>query len=380
MGYIVANIAYGTGPYIRITELCIAFNDALERAGRARMPFIVPLVYGERQRSVMLEEFSDHAKMHPHEVLLDGKLGELLGSIFYANSAYEDALERWVGTARTLSEDIRTHLSGTFPVQTLEGTQQLVSGADIALEINRSPRVRFGVAPAYSTTFGYITDILERALAEPTGAIDTDKLLLERGVKLAHEIESAQTLRATAYPGTFSWEPAFRDRFDGQLVPPITSVPKPHSERVEEGIFVTITGIPGLERLYSQAEKLGLKLYSNIPQYIPGSIKALPSVVANPAIRLQFARSGWGSVWHSMLCGTPIVVPRFDPKDDPEIYFNNKAVEQLGIGIVYQGQALPEILSAGAGTLQRSTRFDTGSVGNSRWQCRSCPGVGSTLP
>ncbi|MEK7082983.1 MAG: hypothetical protein AAB972_02330, partial [Patescibacteria group bacterium] len=41
---------------------------------------------------------------------------------------------------------------------------------------------------------------------------------------------------------------------------------------------------------------------------------------------------------------TPLVVPDFDSHDDPEIYFNNKSVEELGLGIVYRGQALEKIL------------------------------------
>jgi hypothetical protein len=48
-----------------------------------------------------------------------------------------------------------------------------------------------------------------------------------------------------------------------------------------------------------------------------------------------------------MFCGKPIVVPEFDPGDDPEIYFNNVAVERLGIGIVYRGQPLGDILAQG---------------------------------
>ena len=50
-------------------------------------------------------------------------------------------------------------------------------------------------------------------------------------------------------------------------------------------------------------------------------------------------------LWISMILGTPLVVPKFDPKDDPELYFNNLAVEKLGIGIVYRGQQLEEILT-----------------------------------
>ena len=77
---------------------------------------------------------------------------------------------------------------------------------------------------------------------------------------------------------------------------------------------------------------------------MPGSVKALPHVIPNKNILFQFARSGWSSVWLSMIVGTPLVVPDFDPGDDPEIYFNNRAVERLGIGAIYRGEPLETIL------------------------------------
>ncbi len=345
MNYIVTNIAYGTGPYLRITELCIAFNNELERRGHARMPFIIPLVYGEKQRAIMLEEFADYDKAHPGHILLDKKLGELLGSVFYAKSTYEDALAKWVATAPEVSKQIRKHLSGTLEVETLGGEKFTVNGKDIILEINRSPRMLYGVAPSYSTTFGYIADILEGAFREGRAVIDADPELLQKGVALADSIEGAQTLNMMAYPATFSWRDDYKDRYGATLVPPITDLPEPHEGPMEEGLFVTITGIPGLERLYREARELGLKLYSNDTKAVEGSTKAIPHVIPNSAIKLQFARAGWGSLWLSMFCGTPVVVPQFDPKDDPEIYFNNLAVEGMGTGIIYRGEPLADVLA-----------------------------------
>ncbi|MEK7074552.1 MAG: hypothetical protein AAB968_02195, partial [Patescibacteria group bacterium] len=136
-----------------------------------------------------------------------------------------------------------------------------------------------------------------------------------------------------------------RGRYNDEiLVPPIAPPPQLNNEEIEKGIFVTITGIPGLERLYQDARRLGLKLYSNDMEAVPGSIYMSPHVIPNKNIICQFARAGWSSIWISMISGTPLVVPDFDSHDDPEIYFNNKSVEELGLGIVYRGQALEKIL------------------------------------
>ena len=340
--FIITNFAYGTGPYLRTTALAAAFNDELEKREMERMKIIVPLVYGERQKRGMQEEFGEYYRDYPGELIFDEKLGEILGSVFYGNNTYEGALKKWVFSAKEVSGEARRHLKNIY-------------GDDIAVELARSPRIRYDVAPAYFTSFAYIAEILERALGAKE--INVNQKLLESGAKAADWVESVYKIHAIAYPATFDYLENRKPRYKTEIsVPPIATPPFAHSGKIDRGIFVTITGIPGLERLYAEAEKMGLRLYSNDPESIygrPPSIdrlstsdvkQALPHIIPNQNIAFQFARSGWSSVWLSMISGTPLVVPDFDPKDDPEIYFNNLAVESLGIGVVYRGQPLEEIL------------------------------------
>lgn len=346
---IVTNFAYGTGPYLRTTELTIAFNDELQKRGHARLPVIIPWVYGERQRKIMLEEFGEHDKTYPGELLLDEELGALLKSVFYGDNTYREALEKWVDEEETISKKAHDHLSGMLSVETLSGEKKELNGKDITIELNRSPRIRYSVAPSYFTSFGYIGEILEEAQKVGRKAIDLDPELLERGIAVAHRIEKDQKMHAIAYPATFSGSRDYTPRYCAEvLTPPISSqtLPPP-TEPLPAGIFVTITGIPGLERLYKEAKEFGLKLYTTASgvSSVPESIAVGINAIAHPAIAFQFARAGWGSIWASLFSGTPLVVPAFDPTDDPEIYFNNKMVEALGIGSIYHGQGLQEILN-----------------------------------
>ncbi|GEM_PF-342110 len=374
--YIVTNFAYGTGPYLRTTDLAIVFNDELEKAGQERMGIIVPWVYGEKQKRVMLEEFADHEEKYPGEILLDKILGELLRSVFYADSMYEEALAAWTSTYREVSLHAYQHLSFPFEVETMSGETQSVPRMSIAVELSRSPRIRYNIAPAYYTSFANVADILERAQNIPEIVVDHE--LLKKGVKAAEWVERNQKIRCVAWPATFAYmrtslfsghaerseasqEKSGMGSFagaqdDGEavdklsryqdeiLVPPIAPPPQANNDDIDKGIFVTITGIPGLERLYQDAKRLGLKLYSNDTEAVPGSIRMSPHVIPNKNIVLQFARAGWSSIWISMISGTPLVVPEFDSHDDPEIYFNNRSVEELGLGIMYRGQPLEEIL------------------------------------
>lgn len=340
--FIVTNFAYGTGPYLRTTELALAFNDELEKRGKERLGIIVPLVYGEKQKKIMAEEFAKD------EIILDEKLGKILRSVFYpvksrvSNGVYGDyaaALANWVLNCKEVSQEAHKYLRKTY-------------GDSIVVELNRSPRIRYDVAPVYFTTFGYIAEILEnvRKLQEVQPPIEVehpniDVALLEKGIEIANWVESSAKIHAVAYPATFSWQKDYKPRYATEiLTPPIRRPYSANSANINPGIFVTVTGIPGLERLYGEARRVGLNLYSNDIKAVATSTWVLPHIIPNQNIVFQFARSGWGSVWLSMISGTPLVVPDFDPKDDPEIYFNNLAVEKLGIGIIYRDQPLEEIL------------------------------------
>ena len=323
--YIVTNFSYGTGPFLRTTNLAISFNDELEKRGYPRMKIIVPLVYGERQKQAMKEEFGEN-----EEIILDLKLGAILRKIFYGDNTYRKALQNWVLNYKKASRDARDHLLKAY-------------GSEIAVELSRSPRIRYDVAPAYFTSFATIAEILEHSISEPD--IDIDEKLLRNGVKVAHWVEKSYKIHALAHPATFSFLEKRSPRYPTEVVtPPIAPPLKENSDLIYPGLFVTITGIPGLERLYADAKRLGYKLYSNISEAVPESIQALPHIISNKNILFQFARSGWSSIWISMIAGTPLVVPDFDPEDDPEIYFNNRTVEELQLGMIYRGQGLETIL------------------------------------
>lgn len=345
--YLVTNFAYGTGPYLRVTELAIALNREREALGRDRLGIIVPHVYGEKQRRIMLEEFSDHEAKHPGEIVLDAHLGDLLRQVFYGSGTYEESLRIWLEQHLRLSEKAQRHLSSNFLVQSLLGVEQRVIGKDIILELARAPRIIYGIAPAYHVTFGYISQVLEHVLDVPFQSIALDRDLTEKAATAMRQLETSYAYTGIAVPGTFTHLHETARRCSGEeLIPPTISLPTLEEEPTEKGIHVTITGIPGLERLYREAANIGLKLYSNDIEQVQGSEYRSPHVLLNPNIQLHFARSGWGSVWLSLLTGVPFVTPAFDSKDDPEIFFNNTCIEQLGLGIVFKNQSLEELITS----------------------------------
>lgn len=339
--FLITNFAYGIGPYLRTTELALALNRERLKLGKEAFSIIVPWVYKEKQKRIMREEFASNAD----SIFLDAALGEILKSVFYDKEKFEEALTRWNATEEAASEAARAHLSEPFVVEPLAGdASTTIAPQDIALTLVRAPRLRYGIAPSYSVSFGLQSEILAAAMQEP--AVKTKRETLLRAAQTARRIEAKEKLHLIAYPATMDFSENRVAVYKNEVsVPPVTDLPKEYEgPQVAEGLYVTVTGIGGLERLFADAGKLGLKLWSNNPETIPGSEKALPSVLSSGKILLHFARSGWGSAWLSLFTEVPIILPEYDGDDDPEILFNNKTIEKLGFGMVYRGEPLADIL------------------------------------
>lgn len=329
--YILLNIAYGNGPYLRMTECAMRMNDLWEKQGKKRRRIIVPLLYGDRQRRIMEEELGRQWKQHPQELLLDEELGHLLSSLLYAHETYAGALRRWLMNIDRVEEKVHAYLQHTY-------------GSAIDCELLRAPRLRYGtIAPSYVVSFALTTEILERAGDIPDIAIDD--ALLQKAAERIRRVEENHRLYLLSTPGTWTGDVRRKSFFPREsLTPPTIHQPRPQKEKLEKGIYITITGIPGLERLYRDARRLGLRIYTNDSDAVPGSTRLPPTALGNPAIRLHIARAGWSSIWLSLLTDTPFVATPWDPQDDPEIYFNNLCIEKLGIGTIYEGQPLNVLL------------------------------------
>ena len=185
---------------------------------------------------------------------------------------------------------------------------------------------------------------MERALE--CKIIGTKKDLLEGIIPLHLDIENNSRVHFIAEPGTFSYLDNYEQRRDTEIrTPPNSDIPtEEFSDSIEAGIYTTVTGIPGLDELFKKVQRLGLKIYTNKPESVPGGVKAPPAVVQNKNILLHFARSGWGSIWLSQIMSVPFVAPEYENDDDPEIYFNNLCIEKIGLGKVYRGQPIEELL------------------------------------
>lgn len=338
------NFAYGYGPFLRTTELALAVSDLLPRQGEP-LGVIVPWAYGQAQKRIMAEEFRERLSERSDVIFLDRTLGQCLQEIFYGEKSYEQSLRFYLENHGEVRRRIRDYIQKGLTVENFSGQPRSVAIEEIAMCVSRAPRLSYGLPFSYNAGFGQVSEILERSL--PIGEIAVDKNLVEQIIPLYEEAEKSHRLHFTAEPSAFSHIPNHKPKYDNEIfTPPNALLPVvPDCMDIKPGMYVAVTGIPGLENLFAEAGELGLKIYTNQPDKIVGSERALPAAVACPAIALQFARSGWGSAWLSLLLGKPFITPPYDSKDDPEIYFNNQCLEELGIGKVYHGQPLSQLIA-----------------------------------
>jgi len=298
---IICNPSYGNGPYLRSTEIALAVNKLLPSQAK----IIVPLVYGETQKRIMEEEFGNRK-----EIIFDDAYGEILYKIFYKNQTFESFLTQWIASVDNVSNEVKQYLQSTY--------------SHITLEIARAPLVCTGISPSYCTLFARFSDIWERAIGIPEINI-ADSVLLEAARKM-RILEKTYSLRFICDPGTFTGE------ITEDIEIPLTATPHISPNDMQKGIYASVSGISGLDQL--QQESGILTIYSNNTDIIPNSIYASPHNIGHKNIIAHVARAGWGAIWESLLSDTPLIVTPYAPDDDPEIYFNNKKIEELGLGII----------------------------------------------
>ncbi|MEK7575792.1 MAG: hypothetical protein AAB491_01765 [Patescibacteria group bacterium] len=345
--YIILNFIHGNSPYLRTTELALAINDLLEKRGEERMGIIVPWVYKIRQIQIMKHNFGRFIDKYPDEILLDKNLGARLRSTFYDGNNYGEWLNYFLNNYKEAEEKIQNYISGDLTVETFSGKEVKIKKEDIAMEINRCPQINFGISPSYYASFGYMSEILERAQAEK--GIDADKELFKKAVPIHKKIEEKQDLHFIAEPATFF----YLDNRDKKYKTEISTPPNSSQSLsldffsrlfLRKGIYITVTGVYGLNHLFEEIKDIGLKVYSHKKGLLPFAKKAPPSIISHKNIILHFARVGWGSGWLSFFSETPLIALPFDPKDEPEVYFNNICLERTGLGKVYNGQSVNELL------------------------------------
>ena len=320
----------------------LAINKILEERAEKRFKIIVPLVYGDDQKRIMREEFSDYINSYPEEILFDKNLGKFLKSIFYSGAeGYENSLKDYLLKYSKIEKDAINYINNGLEAENFDGEKINIKKSDISFEINRSSRLNFGIDNSYYYSFGYVSEILEKS--KKVSEINISEEILDSAVKRFKFLEDKCSVHFIAEPGTF-YTNEYKKRRDTEINIPMTASMPKNNEAVDRGIYVTVSGISGLKNLYTSIKEFGLKIYTNKPDKLGSGEKRMPGVLVDENILFHFARTGWGSAWLSILSETPLITMPYEKNDDPEIYFNNKILSSLGICKIYNSEPINELM------------------------------------
>jgi len=375
MGYIATTFAHGNGPYSRCMEWAIAVNDVREEKGLKRLPILIPLVYPGRQERIMKEEIQtnmpqDFLKEHPQEILLDKKYGELLAELMFKSADYEENLNLLANQYSGIEDSVRKHLDGLRIVSTLDSKESELDLRDAEFQLGLNNRIQTGLPNQFYTAGGAgpFDEILERAIKDKE--IKFSRESMRKALPIAKRMIENQKIIFSNDPGVFSYDSNRELRGNETLTPPFIHTPKPDTTELPgNGIYLLMTGIDGIResKMYNAVMDLGMKLFApafsikSLPEAIRKSVVELaPSKINNPYIIAQYARAGWSSAWLSHLAEKGFLTPPYDPKDDPEMLFNERGIRKLKLGAIVENNArgsLEEAIVLAQGTKDYNDRL-----------------------
>lgn len=349
MKYIATTFAHGNGPYSRCVEWAIEVNNVREERGLPRQKIVVPLVYPGRQERIMREEIEtnvspDFLEEHPDEILLDRKHGEFLLKLMFKGKNYIENLGLLVKAYQGVEEDIQRHLDGKRDVETLDGKVEEMDLWDAELQLGLNNRMQTGIKNQFYTAGGAgpFDEILERAITDER--ITMDRNVMKKVIPIAKRMIEKQKKIFSNEPGVFSYNSLRWARNNEISTPPFVHPPKPdYTELPGDGILVTATGIDGVREsgIYNAVADMGMEIFApkfavnSFPEEIRERVISLnPSQINNPHVIAQYARAGWSSIWLSHLAEKGFLTPPYQENDDPEMFFNEKGIEKLNLGVI----------------------------------------------
>lgn len=347
---LVLNPGHGNEPYILATAIGREVSKKFASAGMESPILVMPLLYDDRQRSILLEENPNDASL----LYYDEEFGKILKNIVFGAGDFKQHLNQ----VNTHYDEVEKMLKDRFDkdaqeitvrsVATQESTQ--LSPKNIIGVVEAGNRVGIKVPHRYFAFPELLSRVLNESMQHPElGFSESDmKKLANRMMKV--EAEYSQVFVPRINP--FSYQNASNldsqpKEINGRLrmYTPAMKADIPKTEgKVEPGVYLMVSGtgsaLEANKSLIEAANDAGIKAYSPPWEDIKGTEKMPPYVMGDSNILAIMGRSGWGTGWQAIQLEKPWLVAPYQDGDDPEIYFNNKTIEALKLSKVIGSEGI----------------------------------------
>jgi len=344
---ILTNFGPGFGPLVRTFDMARRIRLQLEMIMSESICIIVPWVYGEHQLRVLKEETSGEPGLRG-KVFLSPDMGDALRPLLFSGKGFNVELNTFLQIYEKQKTQLERLLKSPLKGIDIKGNLLTLEPEKIQLEVARNPVVSTGIKNSYYSSVGYCSSIFEELLKyrEVPGV---DYKLLVKAISVARKTEADFCLHFQPVPRCLSFRENSQPLYETEReTPPLIPLPKVPKETLEKGMYVSVSGIPGLSSLYQQALQLPQTVFTNDRScdFTEGQNRP-PAYIAHPSIERVFARAAWNTIWLANLTGTPLVCPDYTKEDHPEIFFNLKTIAKIGLAYTWDHKnvALEEFLT-----------------------------------
>jgi hypothetical protein len=342
---ILVNPGPGNSPFIYGTSIAREVRRGLTEKGLGKAKIVVPMLYGDRQKSIMLEENADSSE----DIYLDEQFGKILQRIQFRSGNYYQHLrdlKDYYGEVDLLLNQRFSLPTSEFAARPLSGGEEEgMSARNIIATIDSGPRVVVDIPNRYYAFPVLLSELLHEAVEENlfgTSHMTTLEAIAERMIKLESGyakvfIPQINTM-SFKDPGNPMGDPATINGIERTPTPALDREVDEQNELKQEGVYVMFSGTGAdhmfTEKLVRDLTKQGLTVYSPPWAEAKGATPATPDIMSDKRIIAVFGRSGFGTGWKVQNLAKPWIVSPWDTGEDPEIYFNNKTIEALKLGRV----------------------------------------------
>lgn len=335
---------HGNEPYLIAASISVKINDILVANKLKRVPLVLPGIYGDRMKRILLEEFPDHAD----EIYISEELGNILKQTEFSKAGYQAHLRSLIQNQSKTSDNLLEFISKPFQATSLSGQTREFLPQDRRLEINSGANITTSEDSSDKKTH-FVFPVLLSELMEATSRSPVlkgyfDSATLKRIERYAKDMEEQAYLTTQVpYISTLSAEEHY-DTNRKILTPPLKSKRSspPLFIKNGRGIYVMASGNEiGSEVLEDQARQLSLQGYDILsPAWLQLDFaqKQIPDVIFNPDVKVVMGRAGWGIMWMTQVAEKPFIALPHLWFDNPEIHFNIRAIQEYGLGIEFNGE------------------------------------------
>ena len=294
---IFLNFAYGYGPFLRALDMAVEFNRILISEGYKPFSIIAPLVYGDKQIQIVKE---NHSSI---DIKFDINTGKVLKKIFYKGEDYVKNLKYISENYFDIEKEFKKEV------------ERLMFEENVVIEISRNPRILSPIPLSYCSVMGLFSEFLRQS--ESRGLLSGD--YIKKCIEIAERIEDSQTKIFVSEPKSLGIE-------EFCVSTPFVGIDvEINKTDIDPGIYFYKSGLDKLK--YQNIDFENFKVYN--------SGKDSVKLKSNINILGIVTRAGWGTISEGIMLNKPLIVFPYCKDDDPEIFFNVKALTKLDLVAIY---------------------------------------------